>query len=102
MANLHGQRKRILDDGLMFLFDPTRPLKAHRSYGVHIVDHLAADGAGFARGQVAVIAVGQIYTDLPWCPFYILNSPDKEVPTGFCLLGTNSLTGSATISPMNL
>ena len=49
----------------------------------HLLDHLAADGAGFAGGQVTVIAVGQVHADFPWCPFYILNSPDKEVPAGF-------------------
>ena len=49
----------------------------------HLFDHLAADGAGFAGGQVTVVTIGQVDTDLPWCPFYILNSPDKEVPAGF-------------------
>ena len=53
------------------------------SYGTHLLDHLAADGAGFAAGQVAVIAVGQVDTDLPWCPFYIVNSPDKVVSAAF-------------------
>ena len=31
----------------------------------HFLDHLAADGAGFAGGQVAVIAVLQVDADLP-------------------------------------
>ena len=48
----------------------------------HLLDHLATDGAGLTGGQVTVVAVGQIDADLPWCPFYILNSPDKEVPAG--------------------
>ena len=48
----------------------------------HFLDHLAADGASLTGSQVTVVAVSQIDTDLPWCPFYILNSPDKEVPTG--------------------
>ena len=48
----------------------------------HLLDHLAADGAGLTGGQVTVVTVGQIDAHLPWCPFYILNSPDKEVPTG--------------------
>ena len=39
----------------------------------HLLDHLAADGAGFAGGQVTVVTVGQVDTDLPWCHFYILN-----------------------------
>ena len=33
------------------------------SYGTNLLDHLAADGAGFAGGQVAVVAVGQVDTD---------------------------------------
>lgn len=36
----------------------------------HLLDHLAADGAGLAGGQVAVVAVGQIDAHLPWCPSY--------------------------------
>ena len=39
----------------------------------HLLDHLAADGAGFPGGQMTVVAVGQVDADLPWCPFYILN-----------------------------
>ena len=31
----------------------------------HFLDHLAADGAGFPGGQVAVVAVLQIHADLP-------------------------------------
>ena len=34
----------------------------------HLLDHLAADGAGFAGGQVAVVAVLQVDANLPWCP----------------------------------
>ena len=30
------------------------------SYGTHLLDHLAADGAGLAGGQVTVVTVGQI------------------------------------------
>ena len=43
--------------------------------GFLILDHLAADGACLAGGQVAVIAVGQVDADFPWCPFYLLNFP---------------------------
>ena len=82
--------------------NPVLPHKLHVSYGTHLLDHLAADGAGLAGGQVTVVAIGQVNTDLPWCPFYILNSPGKEVPAGSWLPGANSLTGSVTISPMNL
>ena len=68
----------------------------------HLLDHLAADGAGFAGGQVTVVAVGQVDAHFPWCPFYIVKSPDKEVPVVILLPGENSLIGSAKISPMNL
>ena len=68
----------------------------------HLLDHLAADGAGLAGGQVTVVTIGQVHADFPWCPFYILNSPDKEVPAGSGQPGANSLTGSLTISPINL
>ena len=34
----------------------------------HLLDHLAADRAGLAAGQVAVVAFLQIDADLPWCP----------------------------------
>ena len=40
------------------------PLKLRTSYGTHFLDHLAADGAGFAGGEVAVVAVLEVDTDL--------------------------------------
>ena len=72
------------------------------SFGRQVLDHLAADGAGLTGGQVAVVAVGQVDTHFPWCTYYIVNSPDKSVSTGLEAPGTNSRTGSFTISPMNL
>ena len=45
----------------------------------HLLDHLAAHGAGLTGGQVTVIAVGQVDTNFPWCPFYIVNDSDEEV-----------------------
>ena len=42
-------------------------LKFHCSYGTIVLDHLAADGAGFAGGQVTVVAVGQVNADLGSC-----------------------------------
>ena len=48
----------------------------------HLLDHLAADGAGFTRGQVSVVAVLQIHAHFPWCPFYILNSPNTGTVEG--------------------
>lgn len=53
----------------MPLHDPVFSRKSRGSYGAHVLDHLAADGAGFAGGQVAVIAVLQVDADLPWCSF---------------------------------
>ena len=38
--------------------------KGQASYGADVLDHLAADGAGFAGGQVTVVTVGQVDTDL--------------------------------------
>ena len=38
---------------------------ARISYGTHLLDHLAADGAGFAGGQVTVVTVGQVHANLP-------------------------------------
>ena len=54
---------------------PALPLIPRTSYGPNLLDHLAADGAGFAAGEVAVVAVLQVDADLPWCPFYLLNFP---------------------------
>ena len=48
----------------------------------HLLDHLAAHGAGFAGGQVAVVALLQVHADFPWCPFYILNSPNTGTVEG--------------------
>ena len=53
----------------MPLHDPVFSRKSRSSYGAHVLDHLAADGAGFAGGQVAVVAVLQVDADLPWCSF---------------------------------
>ena len=33
-------------------------------YGAHFLDHLAADGAGFPGGQVAVVAFLQVHANL--------------------------------------
>lgn len=52
------------------------------SCGQHFLDHLAADGAGFPGGQVTVVAFLQVDANLPWCPFYILNSPNTGTVEG--------------------
>ena len=57
-------------------------LIARTPHGTHFLDHLAADGTGFPGGQVTVVAVLQIHADLPWCPFYILNSPNTGTVEG--------------------
>ena len=46
-----------------------RSHKTHRSYGTLVLDHLAADRAGLAAGQVAVIAVLQVDAHLLRCVF---------------------------------
>ena len=48
---------------------PISPPKTHRSYGHHLLDHLAAHGAGLAAGQVTVVAVLQVHADLLRCVF---------------------------------
>ena len=45
------------------------PHKTHRSYGRHLLDHLATDGAGLAAGQVAVVTVLQVDAHLLRCVF---------------------------------
>ena len=40
------------------------PIKSRTTYGPNLLDHLAADGAGLAGGQVAVVAVLQVDADL--------------------------------------
>ena len=72
----------------MPLHDPVFSRKSRGSYGAHVLDHLAADGAGFAGGQVTVVTVGQVHANLPWCLFYIVNfqisivSSEESVRTG--------------------
>ena len=49
--------------------------KAHGSYGTHLLDHLAADGTGLARGEIAVVALLEVDANLPWCTPVILKCP---------------------------
>ena len=53
----------------MPLHDPVISCKSRSSYGAYVLDHLTADGAGFAGGQVAVVAVLEVDADFPWCVF---------------------------------
>ena len=45
------------------------------SYGSHFLDHLAADGTGLARGEIAVVALLEVDANLPWCTPVILKCP---------------------------
>ena len=54
----------ILDGNLVALCDAVSSMESKESYGTILFDHLAADGAGFAGGQVTVVTVGQIDADL--------------------------------------
>ena len=72
------------------------------SFGTHLLDHLAADGAGFPGSQVAVVTVGQVHAHFRRCTYYIVNSSNNSGSVGLVLLGSNSRMGSLTISPMNL
>ena len=48
---------------------PIIPRESRSSYGAHVLDHLTADGAGFAGGEVAVVAVLKVDAYLLWCVF---------------------------------
>ena len=45
----------------------------------HLFDHLAADGTGLARGQIAVVALLEVDADLPWCTPNILKCSFSHV-----------------------
>ena len=63
----------------MPLHDPVISCKSRGSYGAHVLDHLAADRAGLAGGQIAVVALLEVDADLPWCTPSILKSPFAHV-----------------------
>ena len=44
--------------------NPTRSLKLRASYGFHVLDHLTADRACLTGGELTVIALLEVYTDL--------------------------------------
>ena len=50
----------VLDIHLMTLCYAVRSMECHGSYGTIVLNHLAADGAGFAGSQVTVVAIGQV------------------------------------------
>ena len=51
----------------MPLHDPVISCKSRGSYGAHVLDHLAADGAGFTGGEVAIVAVLEVDANLRRC-----------------------------------
>ena len=51
------------------------PFETHSSYGAIVLDHLAADGTGLARGEIAVVALLEVDANLPWCTPVILKCP---------------------------
>ena len=57
---------------------PVFASKVRVSYGTHLLDHLPADAAGLAAGEVAVIALLQVDADLTWCVF---TSKNREILT---------------------
>ena len=54
---------------------PVIPYEFHCSYGTLVLDHLAADGTGLARGEIAVVALLEVDANLPWCTPVILKCP---------------------------
>ena len=61
---LQGERIYILNTDFMSLRDAIVTFEFYSSCGFHVLDHLAADGAGFTGGQVTVVTVGQVDADL--------------------------------------
>lgn len=47
----------------------------------HLLNHLAADRAGLAGGQIAVVALLKVDADLPWCVFTTKTQSYFEVNT---------------------
>ena len=62
---LNGNRSYVPNLCLVPHSSPVFAGKVRASYGTHLLDHLAADGAGFAGGQVAVVAVLEVDADFP-------------------------------------
>ena len=54
---------------------PVIPYEFHCSYGTLVLDHLAADGTGLTRGEIAVVALLEVDANLPWCTPVILKCP---------------------------
>ena len=77
---LYGYGSYVLDTLHMPHCNPVGSLKSRSVYGAHLLDHLAADGAGFPGSQVAVVAIGQINA-------HFLGSLHLETVHGLASLG---------------
>ena len=64
---LYADACSILDGNLVALCYAVCSMECEGSYGTILFDHLAAHGTGLAGGQVTVVAVGQVDTDLGSC-----------------------------------
>ena len=60
---LYRKGKRVLNGYLVSLRYAVMTFKSHSSYGVHIVDHLATDGACLTGSKIAVISLVEGDTD---------------------------------------
>ena len=60
---LYCNPRYVPDSNFMTRHNTVVTLKTRNSYSFHLLDHLAADGAGLAGGEVAVIALFQIDAD---------------------------------------
>ena len=63
IRNLNSDSRYVPYLNLMPHSSPVFTGIVRSSYGTHLLDHLAADGAGFAGGQVAVVALLQVHAD---------------------------------------
>ena len=61
---LNGNRGYVLHSLRMTQDNPVDSVEFCSSSGTNVLDHLAADGAGFPGGQVAVVAALQVDADL--------------------------------------
>jgi len=64
---LYSKCRYVLHSFHMICRNPIISDIIHRSYGAYVLDHLAADGAGLAGGQVTVVTVGQVNAHFLGC-----------------------------------
>ena len=81
---LYADACSILDGDLVALCNAVCSMECKELYGTILFDHLAADGAGFTRGQVTVVTVGQIHANF-------LSSLHLEAVHSFPCLGNIDL-----------